>query len=333
MTMYKQLLIFIFISYLTLFTFARAETGESIVLDPHTGDYIITYSSYTAEIQPALQRVVFVPATKIDPIVKSKFKLDENDKIRYSYTLKNGPKSRQNIDGLAISNTVNTIAPLDVPKNWIGNIFPNFEGNHARVAWSYWGDEELGGLPPGSVQVGFGFNSNTLPGIGTAELRGASPAGQGFPDEGPDPDTEVGKQFLEIQNKNKVLRPAAVPLIPVPTPFQAAAVLESLQAHVQTWVGMNLLDAPVAADIDRQFTAILTALNAGNTSAARLYFKDLRQLLKKHRADAEDEDDEGTEAEITSDKDKPKHKAFIDKLAAKVLVFDLKYIEKRLDNK
>ena len=48
--------------------------GESIVLDPNTGDYTVTYWDYPKSPKKRLQQVIFVPSTKIDPLVKSTFK-------------------------------------------------------------------------------------------------------------------------------------------------------------------------------------------------------------------------------------------------------------------
>jgi len=45
--------------------------GESIVLDPNTGDYTITYWDYPSSPKKAqIRQAIFVPATKIDPLVK-----------------------------------------------------------------------------------------------------------------------------------------------------------------------------------------------------------------------------------------------------------------------
>src|SRR5450759_2543005 len=70
--------------------------GESIVLDPNTGDYTLTYFDYPSAPKKArIRQAIFVPATKIDPIVKSAFNLREGGEIIYTYTVTNGIKSRQ----------------------------------------------------------------------------------------------------------------------------------------------------------------------------------------------------------------------------------------------
>jgi len=46
--------------------YAQAYPGESIVLDPATGNYTITYRGDPNSTE--LSQTVFVPSTKIDPI-------------------------------------------------------------------------------------------------------------------------------------------------------------------------------------------------------------------------------------------------------------------------
>jgi hypothetical protein len=61
----------------------------------------------------------------------------------------------------------------------------------------------------------------------------------------------------------------------------------------------------------------------------RHQIKELRKLLKQEHADV-DKDDEGDDFE--DDKEK-KPAGRIDRLATRVLDFDLKYVEKRLEEK
>jgi len=151
-------------------------------------------------------------------------------------------------------------------------------------------------------------------------------------DEGPR--GEFGKQVAELEHpeRNSVPRTAAVPLIPVPNPFDPAAVLTSVQKHVnQDLVAMKLVDPAFAFQLDRMLQAAIAAAKGGNTVALKSNLKDLRHMLKREHADVDAEDDDKDDGE-NDDQQKAKVR-LIDKLAAKVLDFDFKYVEQRLSGK
>jgi hypothetical protein len=137
-------------------------------------------------------------------------------------------------------------------------------------------------------------------------------------------DSEVGKQLNRLTANDFVLRNAAIPRIPNPTPFNAVVVLGGIQKHVQEdMVAMQLIDPALLALIDRGLTQAIAAAQIGNTSSLLHEIKNLRKLLKQEHADV-DQDDDGDD----DDKEKQPNPR-IAKLAAKVLDFDLKYVEKR----
>src|SRR5450759_495185 len=74
--------------------------GESLILDPASGDYTITYADDAGNLHQAK----FVPATKIVPAVSSAFQLNDNGIIAYRYTLANGRGAKQPITMISIKN-------------------------------------------------------------------------------------------------------------------------------------------------------------------------------------------------------------------------------------
>ena len=80
---------------LTPISSAPAGAMEGIVLDLETGNYVITYEA-ADELRPqGLYQTIYVPATKINPSVKSYFRERERpDAIAYSYKVKNGKDSQ-----------------------------------------------------------------------------------------------------------------------------------------------------------------------------------------------------------------------------------------------
>ncbi len=300
---------------------------EGIARDMGTGDFIVTYKGVDDQGNDVFQKVIFIPGTKIEPALKSKFSFDKNDRTQYRYKLTNRSTSQQNIDLILVIASSAVSDSLAIPEKWNGTISINIEGGGNRVAWAHWkrGDD-YAGLAAGHSESGFGYMSSDLPGVGVVQLSGATPV-FGFPDEGPNPESEVGKQLNQLETNNFVPHLAAVPSIPAPAPFNAAVVLGNLQKHVKAdMVSMQLVDPALLALIDRGLTQAIAAAQGGNTPSLLHEIKSLRKLLKQEHANV-DMDDDGDRDD--DDKDK-KVKSRIDKLAARVLDFDLKYVEMRV---
>ena len=93
-------------------TAALAAPGEGIVRDPATGNYTVTYQGYQST---QLFHTRFIPATKIDPLAVSSFKLDTSGNIVYRYTVINGHKSKQGISSILLDpvSAIVSSRPLD----------------------------------------------------------------------------------------------------------------------------------------------------------------------------------------------------------------------------
>ena len=92
---------------------ALALNGESIVFDPATGNYLITYLDSNDN---SFHQVTFIPATKINPKINSKFKMEQNG-VHYGYTLINGRDSQQDITLIILDPVSNIKTVPDVPLN------------------------------------------------------------------------------------------------------------------------------------------------------------------------------------------------------------------------
>ena len=88
---------------------------------------------------------------------------------------------------------------------------------------------------------------------------------------------------------------------------------------------MKLVEPALVAELDRWLETAAAAARSSNTAALRADIKEARRLLKQEHADV-DKDDDGDRDDDKEKKVKPR----IDKLAARVLDFDLKYVEKRV---
>ncbi len=138
----------------------------------------------------------------------------------------------------------------------------------------------------------------------------------------------MGDQLAKLAQNDFVPRKAAVPAIAVPTPFDAAVLLDRIRTEIQTWPGKQLIDATYAAQLDRNLVAAATAYRNNQLKAAKEQIEALRKLLaKEHYYLDHDEEDNDDSAE---------HKAAtrltIDRLAARVLDFDLRYVLMRTEH-
>jgi hypothetical protein len=332
---------------------AQAYPGESIVRDPATGDYIITYWN-TEMDPPGLETTTYVTATKIVPTIRSRFSSRDGN-IDYRYTISNSTQSKQVLVHVILdpvepvigtrstrgmkwgtaADKAARMAILDAnekafttPPGWFSSIACGVDGRtdgSVRIGWR--ASIELStGLKPGSAIQGFSFSSTALSGTIDAHLSGDSPV-HGWSGEGPSEDSDIFQQVLEIQMHDFVPRNAAVPTIAVPVPFDAAILLHRIRTHVATWPGKQLIDAAFAAQLDRYMVAAADAYRLSQPKAGKENIKAIRKLLE-HEHKYLDHDDEDND-------DTAEHKAAtrlsIDRLAARVLDFDLRYVLKRTE--
>ncbi len=101
------------IAMMVITLYAQAFPGESIVRDPATGNYTITYVGDTKATQ--LSQTTFVPSTKIAPAIRTSFRLGERNVIMYRYTVSNGATAQQSIVSVVLEQIVNPILG-EIPK-------------------------------------------------------------------------------------------------------------------------------------------------------------------------------------------------------------------------
>jgi hypothetical protein len=323
------------------------EPGEGIVLDPATGNYMLTYSDELDDGSKVLTHGKFFPATKIVPIIASKFHLDEGA-IAYSYSVRSGAQSRQLLHTIRFNLLNKIVGSQDLPTNmetttqeqmsavfmansralvtpsgWSGFISTNESGS--RITWDP--IQSGAGIRPGESQQKFGFTSQSLPGLGEAQFKGIRDGRNGFSGEGPDPSSEISKQIQALHQNDFVVRNAAVPTIAVSSPFDPAVTLERIQAHIHTWIAMQLLDSAFSAQLDRYFQSAISAYRLNQPKVGKQQIETMRALVKKEQPNLGN--DEEHESDKNRGQDDGKKSALIDRLAASVLDFDLDYVTKR----
>jgi len=338
--------------FLFIATCANAAPGESIVLDPNTGNYIVTYLTYDKR---TFLRATFEPATKIEPKIKSRMKLATGWLVSYRYRVSNGKASRKPIIGVLIdpissiassnelTSTVlakldfelqpNTLAedygvatyPVSTPTDWNVRTITN-ENNGLRVSWSSF----VNSLPAGQSLSGFGFLSNDLPGVVTSEVQGDAEV---FWTEDEGPQGEVGDQLETLVHNNYVPYNIAAPLISVPTPFDPAIVLDNLRSHVATWPSKQLADATLAAQLDAELLVTANAYRTNQPEVARDHIEILLDMIRREHKDIDHDDEDehdNQRGEKAHNRKATTQPIRLDRLAARVLDFDLKYVLKRM---
>ena len=137
-----------------------------------------------------------------------------------------------------------------------------------------------------------------------------------------DPKSDIAKQYYALVANDFVPRFVAVPAIHVTNRADVASLLHGIQIQSQSWVGMQLLDPALSSQFDRLYQSALDASTRNNPKAVTVALGDIRKLLKKEHEDLDEDRDDDAKA-------KPQ-KRLIDKLAARVLDFDLRYVERHL---
>ena len=322
--------------------------GESISLDPGSGNYTITYCS---PVRPcALQQAVFVPSTKINPLLKSTFNWGQRGaSVSYRYRVTNGFGGKQPLISFALTfgGAVVGYAPLlitstttdaDVienltagamalsgPEAWSGLLVP-LDVPTVRASWSLATIANgTDGVRVGRRLNGFGFTSKDLPGIAMAEFQGNAGTMNGYAnDEGPSGDLldQVGK----LQSTDFVSRLAVVPTISVGSPFSAASVLGEISSHARSLVSIQLLDPAFFDNMNRYLQAAIDAANRGNIVGVRSNLTAVRALLSARHRDLDDDvDDDGDDDQSKCTPSTP-----VNKMVVRVLKFDIAFVDAQL---
>jgi len=329
--------------------FASAVEDESIIFNQTTGNYLINHYS---PLDKKFEQLIFIPATKINPTLSSKLKLEESV-VHYEFKLVSGQDSQQNIvhiildpvssvtsslpdiplnapPGKIMGDMISVANYFDTPKPWLASLAYSDGQMSFRVGWRTLVAQ---GMNPGGQAI-FGFNSHDLPGIIQAEIFGYAPDSQDIDgEEIPDSPKDAGedpfwKQYFSLLQNNYVPRLAAVPVIAVPDPFDPVALLGSIQSEMHKWIGKNLLDTAFSMQLDRYFQSAIDAYRLNQPKIGKQQIKAMRELIKKEQPDMDR--DEEHESDKNHEKNDDRRSALIDRLAARVLDFDLAYVTKRM---
>ncbi len=304
------------------------------------------------EFSASVESGFSAPAPMI-ALMQSRFSLDDKGRIAYRYAVTNDKKNEQDV-ALIIFDEVGQIigsrddrdfeithgmdsatteailkensAALFTPPDWEGSItFGMHHEDNIRIGWNPYRNETTGisidGIKPGVSLAGFGFDSHALPGIGSVEMEGNSSISKMLKYD-PDSDISIIDQLLKLEENDHAQDNAAVPTIILQTPFDPVATLEQLKDHIKKWTTSRLLDRAFHAKIRRSLQKAIKAYRNKDFKVAREHLQTTRQMVRQEQPDSD-------KANPQSEKNEMRYATrglIIDKLAARILDFDLKYV-------
>ncbi len=226
---------------------------------------------------------------------------------------------------------------LKAPSGWTTALRVDEQAGQTSLVWTPGlKDSDPDGIAIGRSQDGFTVLRPELPGLARAKLTGSTEEPWGLDNL---PETPFwNNKIQEIQSRDYVLVPVLAPVIPIPKPYNAAQLARSLQAHTQTWLKYEHVNAEMQNRLNRQFAVLIPALNNGHQRLAAATIDALIQECRQHHpalSDAMVEADDPQHEAVPMPKNAPNaipvRAAAMDRIAARVLIFNLRYIRARLE--
>jgi hypothetical protein len=226
---------------------------------------------------------------------------------------------------------------LKAPRGWTAALRVDEQVGQTSLVWTPGlKDSDPDGIAIGRSQDGFMVLRPELPGVARAKLTGSTEEPWGLDHL---PETPFwNNKIQEIQSRDFVLVPVLAPVIPIPNPYNAAQLARSLQAHTQTWLKYEHVNAEMQNRLNRQFDVLIPALNNGHQRLAAATIDALIKESRQHQAalsDAMVEADDPQHGSVPKPKNSPQampgRPAAMDRIAARALIFNLRYIRARLD--
>ncbi len=227
---------------------------------------------------------------------------------------------------------------VKAPKGWSGGLRVDEKVGQTSFIWTPGlKDTDPDGLKPGHSQSGFVVIRPELPGVARTYLQGSIKEPWGL-DNLPETPFWTAK-VDEIQDLDYVLVPVLAPVIPVPNPYNGAELARRLKAHVQTWLKYGHINADVLARLNRQFDVLIPALEMNNKQTARAAVAAMRKEcadrnpgLSDDKAGEDDDDHDAIALPRRAAQRSAAPTLTIDRVAARALMFDLRYVMDRMDS-
>jgi hypothetical protein len=226
---------------------------------------------------------------------------------------------------------------LKAPRGWTAALRVDEQVGQTSLVWTPGlKDSDPDGIAIGRSQDGFMVLRPELPGVARAKLTGSTEEPWGLDHL---PETPFwNHKIQEIQSRDHVLVPVLAPVIPIPNPYNAAQLARSLQAHTQTWLKYEHVNAEMQNRLNRQFDVLIPALTSGHQRLAAATIDALIKECRQHQValsdamiEADDPHHESVPKPQNSPHAMPGRPAAMDRIAARALIFNLRYIRARLN--
>lgn len=235
-------------------------------------------------------------------------------------------------------------ASLSQPEGWRRKM--SFDTAEIGFGWFPTIEPYGPGIPPGRSAGGFEIRRPELPGATYAKMQGRVD-GPGLP-TGYKPGGPVEQAIKEIIATDQVYVPILAPTITLPVPYSTAEHARRLKVHAQTWLGDETHSPMVSTDVlnrlNRQFDALIPALEGNNKAAARAAVIEMfkegfghHQGLNHHKLNEDDEDQDAEalphkiKARAGAQQEPPKKPLPIHRVPARALAFNLLYLLTRME--
>lgn len=139
--------------------------------------------------------------------------------------------------------------------------------------------------------------------------------------------------------------PVLVPAIVLPKPYNGAELARRLKNHVATWPDAGLMDVASSVAVSLKLDALINALNGNDKNAVRTAVVALLTETRKHHPGMSDantaDDDEAHDSKAEKRKfitprgtleDVTEVASPIHRVAARALVFNLRYLMDRMES-
>lgn len=356
--------------FCVLLLVGSASAQDSATFDPQRGVWTLRYQD--PETNQWVEKT-YAQRTAIEPTVRSTVRR-EGSQLRYEYLLRNGRGARQNISVIHIWGipTVYPVPNLPVvtasarsnteewtqqvwdqltaksafekqvvaaPTGWIGGLRVDEEGQQTSIVFGPGlKDTDSYGVEPGRRQAGFVVRRPELPGVARMWLQGRIRAPWTLDLVPPTPYWQA--KVEEIEAQDYLLVPVLAPVISIPEPYDGVELARRIRAHVQTWLTHGHASANTLERLNRQFDALIPALQHRNKVAARAAATALlreafsQQPGMEHRDVEEDDDAHAARALPKATAQRTNETAArtgLDRVAVRALVFDVMFLLTQLE--
>lgn len=227
---------------------------------------------------------------------------------------------------------------VKAPKGWSAGLRVDEKEGQTSFVWTPGlKDTDPDGIEPGRSLGGFTVLRPELPGVARTYLQGSIEEPWGL-DGLPETPYWTAK-VDEIEAQDYLLVPVLAPVIPVPNPYNGAELARRLKAHVQTWLKYGHINADGLTRLNRQFDVLIPALEMNNKPAVRAAVAAMRKEGSDHqrelgddKAGEDDDEHDSTALPRTPAQRSAAPALTLDRVAARALMFDLRYLMDRMDS-